>query len=125
MAQQPGGDVPLVPHHAGDASGDRGHVPAVGEVGLIGGAGPVACGERDLEPGRVERFELDLWVTSNLFKPGHRVRLEVSSSNFPRFDRNPNSGQPFGSDTTPLARNVWRWKFDEFAQSVMMLNVLT
>lgn len=55
-----------------------------------------------LEPGKVARFEIDLWVTSNVFKRGHRIRLEVSSSNFPRFDRNPNSGKPFGTDTELL-----------------------
>ncbi len=55
-----------------------------------------------LEPGKPQRFEIDLGVTSNRFKRGHRVRLEVSSSNFPRFDRNPNSGQPFGTDTEML-----------------------
>lgn len=33
-----------------------------------------------------------MWNTSNLFQAGHRIRLEVSSSNFPRFDRNPNTG---------------------------------
>ncbi|MBM3846947.1 MAG: CocE/NonD family hydrolase [Verrucomicrobia bacterium] len=54
--------------------------------------------ERFLEPGVVEEYEVDLWVTSNLFKKGHRIRLEVSSSNFPRFDRNANSGKPFGED---------------------------
>lgn len=52
-----------------------------------------------LVPGAVEQYAIDLWVTSNLFKAGHRVRVEVSSSNFPRFDRNPNSGLPFGTDT--------------------------
>ncbi len=57
---------------------------------------------RLLEPGAVERYEIDLWVTANLFQPGHRIRLEVSSSNFPRFDRNPNSGEPFGTDTELL-----------------------
>jgi putative CocE/NonD family hydrolase len=56
-----------------------------------------------LEPGKAEPFEIDLWVTSNLFKRGHRIRLEVSSSNFPRFDRNPNSGKPFGTDTVLLS----------------------
>ena len=56
-----------------------------------------------LTPGAVERFEIDLWVTSNVLKPGHRIRVEVSSSNFPRFDRNPNSGKPFGTDTTVQA----------------------
>jgi hypothetical protein len=52
-----------------------------------------------LEPGRVERYDIDLWVTSNRFRRGHCLRLEVSSSNYPRFDPNPNSGKPFGSDT--------------------------
>jgi len=56
-----------------------------------------------LEPGQATRFDIDLWVTSNLFKRGHRIRIEVSSSNFPRFDRNPNSGKPFGTDTELLS----------------------
>ena len=56
-----------------------------------------------LEPDKATRFEIDLWVTSNSFQHGHRVRLEVSSSNFPRFDRNPNSGKPFGTDTELLS----------------------
>ena len=45
------------------------------------------------------KYELDLWVTSNLFKAGHRIRLYVSSSNFPRFSRNPNTGEPGASAT--------------------------
>ena len=52
-----------------------------------------------IKPGETYRYEIDLWVTSNVFKPGHRIRVEVSSSNFPRFDRNPNSGLLFGTDT--------------------------
>jgi putative CocE/NonD family hydrolase len=55
-----------------------------------------------LEPGKVDRYEIDLWATSNLFRAGHCIRVEVSSSNFPRFDRNPNSGKPFGTDTELL-----------------------
>jgi len=51
-----------------------------------------------LEPAKPERFEIDLWVTANVFRSGHRIRVEVSSSNFPRFDRNPNTGHPFGVD---------------------------
>ena len=51
-----------------------------------------------IEPGRVYEYTIDLWATSNLFKKGHRIRLEVSSSNFPRFDRNTNTGGPIGSD---------------------------
>ncbi|MGH7970810.1 MAG: CocE/NonD family hydrolase, partial [Limisphaerales bacterium] len=52
-----------------------------------------------LESGKSESYEIDLWVTSNLFRHGHRIRVEVSSSNFPRFDRNPNTGHPFGTDS--------------------------
>jgi uncharacterized protein len=49
-----------------------------------------------MEPDRPYPFTIDLWSTSNVFLPGHRIRLEISSSNFPRFDRNPNTGEPFG-----------------------------
>src|SRR5215472_15130277 len=45
-----------------------------------------------LKPGEVTKFVIDLWATSHVFLPGHRIRLEISSSNFPRFDRNLNSG---------------------------------
>jgi predicted acyl esterase len=45
-----------------------------------------------LTPGQPYELSLDLSVTSNVFLPGHRIRLEVSSSNFPRFDRNTNTG---------------------------------
>lgn len=47
-----------------------------------------------LEAGKVYRFEVDLWATSNVFLPGHRLRVAVSSSNFPRYDRNLNTGGP-------------------------------
>jgi hypothetical protein len=46
-----------------------------------------------LEPGKVYQYEIDLWLTSNVFLPGHRIRLEITSSNFPRFDRNLNTGE--------------------------------
>lgn len=46
-----------------------------------------------LTPGKVYPISLDLWYTSNVFLKGHRIRLEVSSSNFPRFDRNLNTGE--------------------------------
>jgi putative CocE/NonD family hydrolase len=50
-----------------------------------------------LEPGRIYRFELDLWATANRFKAGHRVRVDISSADFPRFDRNMNrAGEPGG-----------------------------
>ena len=50
-----------------------------------------------MQPGQVYAFRMDLQATCNLFKEGHRVRLEVSSSNFPRYDVNPNTGAPLWS----------------------------
>ena len=48
---------------------------------------------KPIEPGSVYQYTIDLMATSNVFKAGHRIRVEVSSSNFPRFDRNPNTGR--------------------------------
>lgn len=50
-----------------------------------------------LEPGRIYRFEIDMWATANRFKTGHRLRLDISSADFPRFDRNANRGGEPGS----------------------------
>ena len=46
-----------------------------------------------MNPGQVYRFTIDLWSTSNVFRKGHILRLEISSSDFPRFDRNLNTGE--------------------------------
>lgn len=46
-----------------------------------------------MNPGEIYKFTIDLWATSNVFLAGHRLRLEVASSNFPRFDRNLNTGE--------------------------------
>jgi hypothetical protein len=46
-----------------------------------------------MNPGQIYRFNIDLWSTSNVFRKGHVLRLEISSSNFPRFDRNLNTGE--------------------------------
>jgi putative CocE/NonD family hydrolase len=51
-----------------------------------------------VEPGRPYAYAIDLWATSNVFKAGHRIGLHVTSSSFPRWDRNPNTGHPFGAD---------------------------
>jgi putative CocE/NonD family hydrolase len=51
-----------------------------------------------IEPGKAYEYEIDLWATSNVFKKGHRIRLDVTSSCFPRWDRNPNTGHEFGAD---------------------------
>ncbi len=49
-----------------------------------------------LEPGKIYVISMVSYPTSNLFKAGHRIRLDISSSNYPRFDVNPNSGEPIG-----------------------------
>lgn len=49
-----------------------------------------------MEPGQVYELRFPLPPTSNLFKAGHRIRVDVSSSNWPKYDVNPNSGEPLG-----------------------------
>lgn len=51
-----------------------------------------------ITPGAVYSYTIDLGNTATVFKKGHRIRLEISSSNFPHFDRNPNTGRGFGQD---------------------------
>jgi putative CocE/NonD family hydrolase len=52
-----------------------------------------------VEPGTPVCYTIDLWATSNVFKAGHQIRLEISSSNFPRFDRNTNTGNLIAADS--------------------------
>jgi putative CocE/NonD family hydrolase len=50
-------------------------------------------------PGQIYKIMIEAGVTSNVFLAGHRIRLEISSSNFPRFDRNPNTGRAIATET--------------------------
>ena len=52
-----------------------------------------------LTPGQVHELTIDLWATSHVFLPGHSLRLEIASSNFPRFDRNLNTGEDQATGT--------------------------
>jgi len=52
-----------------------------------------------ISPGEVYEYKIDMWSTSNVFLKGHKIRLEVSSSNFPRFDRNLNTGKDAATST--------------------------
>jgi putative CocE/NonD family hydrolase len=65
--------------------------------------------EELMEPGQVYRFEIGLWSTSQLFLAGHRIRLEISSSAFPKYDRNLNSGLPLATDTVPQTADNQVW----------------
>ena len=49
-----------------------------------------------IEPGRVYEYDIDVYATSYLVRVGHRLRVDVSSSNFDRYDRNTNTGHPLG-----------------------------
>lgn len=55
-----------------------------------------------VESGRVYEIGVDLWATAITFLPGHRIRLDVTSSNFPRWERNPNTGED------PATATTWR-----------------
>ena len=68
-----------------------------------------------LEPGAIYALRLDLWATANVFLPGHRIRLEVSSSNFPRFDRNSNTGGDLVTETADQYRPAINCIFHEAA----------
>jgi predicted acyl esterase len=58
--------------------------------------------EDSLIPGVVDTFTIDLWSTANVFNTGHRIRVLLSSSNYPRFEKNPNTGAPFQRDDTTM-----------------------
>jgi putative CocE/NonD family hydrolase len=54
--------------------------------------------EELMVPGQVHRFEVDMWATAQAFQAGHRLRVQVTSSDFPWYDRNLNTGGPFGEE---------------------------
>jgi predicted acyl esterase len=76
-----------------------------------------------LEPGRSVRIVIRPFATANLFKAGHRIRLDISSSNFPKYDVNPNSFEPEGQAETPrrATNRVW---MDKARPSHVVLSIL-
>jgi uncharacterized protein len=78
-----------------------------------------------LEPGRVYELRIDLRGTANVFAAGHRIRLDVSSSNFPRFDRNTNTGGAIAGETgADFVRAVNRVFHDPLHPSHVVLPVI-
>jgi uncharacterized protein len=73
-----------------------------------------------LEPGRIYRFDIDLWATANRFKAGHRLRLDIASADFPLYDRNSNRG---GEPGEPL-RATQTLYHDPQHPSQLLLHVL-
>jgi len=78
-----------------------------------------------IDPGQPYEYHIDAGATSNLFRRGHCIRLEVSSSNFPTIDRNPNTGQPLGaarnSDLRPALQTIFH---DAARPSHVVLSVI-
>jgi uncharacterized protein len=73
-----------------------------------------------IEPGCIYCFEIDMWATANRFKAGHRVRLDISSADFPRFDRNANRGGEAG----PPIRALQTVYHDRLHASHLLLPVI-
>ena len=61
--------------------------------------------EEFMEKNKIYEISIVLYPTSNIFKKGHRIRVDVSSSNYPRFDYNPNTGEPIGLNTRQTVAN--------------------
>ena len=76
-----------------------------------------------LVPAHRTSFTIDVGATSNVFLPGHRIRVEVSSSNFPRYDRNPNTGAPFGTEAATVVAQQTVFH-DSTARSHLVLPVI-
>jgi putative CocE/NonD family hydrolase len=75
-----------------------------------------------LVPGEIYEFVVDLWSTAIVFNTGHRLRVDLSSSNSPRFDPNPNTGDPLHQNTaTVIATN--RVYFNTLHPSQLILPV--
>ena len=77
-----------------------------------------------MNPDQIYKFSIDMWATSNVFKKGHRLRLEVSSSNFPRFDRNLNTGEEpaFATKSIPATNSIYH---DADHPSVLIVQIVT
>jgi putative CocE/NonD family hydrolase len=80
----------------------------------------IESGPELLEPGRTYRFEIDIWATANRFRSGHRLRIDMSSADFPRLDRNTNRGGEAG----PPLRAEQTIHHDRNAPSHLLLPIL-
>ncbi|HKE58114.1 MAG TPA: CocE/NonD family hydrolase, partial [Pyrinomonadaceae bacterium] len=77
----------------------------------------------EVVPGRVYKYTIDLWATGNVFQKGHAIRLYVSSSNFPRFNRNLNTGEPIAGATRSVTADQTIYH-DRQHESALILPVI-
>lgn len=77
-----------------------------------------------ITPHAVNAYHIDCWSTANCFLKGHRIRVEISSSNFPRFDRNPNTGNTFAADATFKIARQTIWHNKEYPSRLILPVIL-
>ncbi len=78
--------------------------------------------EELIEPGKVYEYNIDLWDTALVLPPGHRIRITIISSSNPRYEPNPNTGEPFRKNTTTVKAKNNVYHSSEYS-SVLILPV--
>ena len=73
-----------------------------------------------LIPDKPYEISVKLWPVSNLFKKGHKIRLDISSSNYPRFDVNPNTGEKLGFHTKKIIANNTIYTNDTYPSRIIL-----
>jgi putative CocE/NonD family hydrolase len=73
-----------------------------------------------IEPNKAYKYTIDLWATSHVFLRKHRIRIDVSSSNFPRFDRNQNTGAAFGEGSKLEKAKQTVYHQDDMASHIVL-----
>ncbi|WP_018130901.1 CocE/NonD family hydrolase [Effusibacillus pohliae] len=73
-----------------------------------------------IEPGRIYKYEIDCWNTSHVFKKGHQIRIEIASSAFPKYDRNPNTGAPLGKASEMIVAEQTIYHCKEYPSAILL-----
>lgn len=76
--------------------------------------------EEFLTPYQIYEFTIDLWSTAIVFEPGHCIRLSVSSSNFERFEKNPNTGEPFRHNTMSVPAHQFVYQDPDHPSAIVL-----
>ncbi|MBL0389186.1 CocE/NonD family hydrolase [Tumebacillus sp. ITR2] len=76
--------------------------------------------EELIEPGKVYGYEIDCWHMSHVFQAGHRIRIEVASSAFPKYDRNLNTGAPLGQTTEMVVAKQTVYHDEQYPSAIVL-----
>ena len=74
----------------------------------------------EVVPRKVYKYNIDLWATGNVFKAGHRIRLYISSSNFPRFNRNLNTGEPIDKSSRSVVAHQTIYHEKQYSSALIL-----